>query len=101
MRLSITAGTSTDHTGRNLPAMIVDGHLLLIDLTGIQGQLWDAPTVAAVTWGPTITNGTVKESGKVFLKNRMKPRVFGDRTLLTPYLKAFQARKAELLGEKA
>jgi hypothetical protein len=100
MRLSITAGNSTDHTGQNLPTMVVDGNLMLVDLTGIQGQLWDAPTVAAVTWGPMISNGSVKESGRIFLKNGTS-RTFGDRTLLTPYLKAFQARKAELLGETA
>jgi hypothetical protein len=47
MRLRIAAGAHTDHTGRNLPAMTVDGHLLLIDLTGIQGQLWDAHSAIA------------------------------------------------------
>jgi hypothetical protein len=57
MRVSITNAGHTDHTGRELPAMAVDGHLVLLDLTSI-GQLWD-PTVASISWGPTVKNGEV------------------------------------------
>ena len=55
MRVSITNAGHTDHTGRELPAMAVDGHLVLLDLTSI-GQLWD-PTVASISWA--VKNGEV------------------------------------------
>ena len=100
MRVSIAAGASTDHTGRNLTTMVVDGHLLLVDLSKVAGHLWDEPTVASIIWGPVTVNGARREGGTVFLKNGTQ-RKFADPALLTPYLGAFKLRKTELLGEKA
>lgn len=89
MRVSITAGGHVP----DLPFVIVNGHGMLIDLTGI-GQLWD-PTVKSITWAPSVKNGEMTEHGTIVLKNGTG-RTFADPALMLPYLKAHKARKAEL-----
>jgi len=87
MRLQITQG---DHVP-NLPFMVLDGRGFLIDLSKVSGNLWD-PTIALVEWGMTSTG---EEGGRIVLKDGTGRR-FSDRTLLDPYLKAWQAKRAEL-----
>jgi hypothetical protein len=87
LTLTITAG---DHDPP-LPFMVVERHGMHVDLTHVQGQLWD-PTIASLAWGPTMDG---REGGKIVLKNG-QTRTFWDRDLLTPYLNAWKARKAEL-----
>ncbi len=93
MRVSISAGGQTP----DLPFFVVDGHGFLIDLSKIAGELWD-PTVASIDWSPVVVHGTPSEAGYVRLRNGTG-RSFSDRALLTPYLKAWKAKKAELLDE--
>jgi hypothetical protein len=95
MPLSITGG-HTDHEGRDVQCMVVDGKGVTLDLTGI-GRLWD-PTVQEIAWGPTMKMGEPQESGWVRLKNGTG-RTFADATLLVPYLKAHKARFLELAKE--
>lgn len=90
MRMSITNAGHTDHAGRELPFMVVDGTGCLIDLAGV-GNLYD-PTVASITWAPTVDT---HEAGVIVLQTGVKRR-FSDRDLLEPYLRAFRSRVAEL-----
>jgi hypothetical protein len=92
MRLSITAG-HTDHAGKDLPYMIVDGMGCLIDLAGV-GNLWD-PTVTSITWAPTVDT---HEAGVIVLQTGIARR-FTDRDLLEPYLRAFRLRLSALLAD--
>jgi hypothetical protein len=73
--------------------MVVDRHLLSLDLTKVQGQLWDDPTTARVVWGLRTDDG--RTYGRVYLKAG-GVRNFFDADLLKPYLAAYEAKKAAL-----
>jgi hypothetical protein len=80
-----------DHTPP-WPFFIVDRHGLHVDLSKVDGQLWD-PTVAKVTWGHLHPSG--KTFGTVRLKNG-QGRTFWDKNLMAPYLAAYNAAKAAI-----
>lgn len=73
--------------------MVVNRHLVSLDLSKVPGQLWDEPTVAKVLWGLRTDDGRIY--GRVFLKAG-GARNFFEKDLLKPYLAAYEARKAEL-----
>lgn len=77
-----------DHTPVGHVYVAVDRFGMLVDLSGVNGQLWDAPTVARVIWGATDTQGRV--FGMVTLKNG-ESRTFWDENLMTPYTNAYAA----------
>ena len=82
--------------------MVVDNHGLLVDLRNMRNSAVDPssltdPTVAQVTWGPSIRDGEMSESGTVTLVDGTR-RTFFDKVLLRPYLAAFEARRRDLLG---
>ena len=89
----------------DLHLMIVDNNALLLDLDGLRhsaidpGSLTD-PTVARVTWGPVVRNGSMTEAGEITLVDGTR-RTFFDKQLLKPYLAAFEARRAEVEREQA
>lgn len=94
MRLTIT------NSGKQEPAhmtlMVVDDHALLVDLNGV-GSLVD-PTIARVEWGPSAHTG--KEFGAIVSKDgHMQP--FFEKNVLKPYLAAYDAQKAKVLGKSA
>lgn len=79
-----------------LPWMEVDNHRLMVDLSKAGGELpVTDPTVLRVTWAPVTVNGEQRECGAITRQDGTIQR-FWDRTLLKPYLAAFEARKAEL-----
>lgn len=96
MQVLISAeGSHTDGNGTSIPhTMVVDNHLLPIDLTNVPGTLVD-PTILRVTWGLQ-TDGTKLREGGTILRQGGGWQLFWDIALLRPYLDAFEARKAEL-----
>lgn len=86
-RIEIIAG---EHTP-DQPFMIVDRYGMHVDLTVVLGQLWDPNTIAKVEWGMFDAGG--KTYGIVSYKNGER-RPFWDESLMTPYLKAYNATKA-------
>ena len=90
-----TEGHHLDAAGTRIPhAMVVDGHLVLIDLTGVTGTLID-PTITRVTWGPQIDGDVIRDGGTIVRQNGGRQQ-FWDRALLQPYLDAYTAKRAEL-----
>lgn len=98
MRVLISAdGSSMDGDGVSIPHLVVvDNHLLPMDLSGVVGTLVD-PTIARVTWGLQIDGTETREGGAIFRRDGSR-QLFWDKALLQPYLDAFEARKAELLA---
>lgn len=72
------------------PFMIVNRFGMHVDLTNVQGQLFDAPTVFKVEWGLRSPDGRV--FGKVTLKNGQS-RTFSDFDLMTPYTNAYHLER--------
>ena len=72
------------------PFVIVDRFGMHVDIDGIGGQLWDAPTVARIEWG--FVDQQRQTFGVVTLKNG-KRREFWDQALMTPYLNAYYAER--------
>lgn len=66
-----------------------------VDLTGVDGQLWDAKTVRSVLWG--LKNDEGRVYGRVEMRNGTR-RSFFDAGLLAPYEAAFRKRHAELVN---
>ena len=63
-----------------------------LDLSRVAGALWD-PTVESITWCKGLDG---RMGGRVTLKNGTG-RNFFDSNLLTPYVNAWKAKRAELL----
>lgn len=86
--------------GKHEPAghhyMVVDGHGLLVDLSGVSGQLLD-PTITRVTWGLQRDGVEMKPGGTIVRQDGHK-QVFWEAKLLEPYLEAWRAKRDELLG---
>jgi hypothetical protein len=68
------------------PFMIVNRFGMHVDLSKVQGQLWDAPTVAKIEWG--LLTLEKKPFGRVTLKNG-QTRTFFSQDLMTPYVNEF------------
>lgn len=94
MRVLISA--EGDHDPKGQHYMVVDGVGFLIDLSGVQGTLAD-PTILKTEWGPTIIGGEQRQGGNIFRKDGGRQPFF-DEGLLKPYLDAYKARKAKLMG---
>ncbi|MFZ1152546.1 MAG: hypothetical protein WAR76_22900 [Xanthobacteraceae bacterium] len=47
--------------------MVVAGHGFHVDLSRVSGELWDADTVRAITWG--LRDSAGQRFGRVVLKN--------------------------------
>ena len=92
MRVLISAEGQHDPPGQY---MVVDGHGLLIDLTGVAGTLVD-PTILRVEWGPSVITGQPQEAGIITRRGEARQQPFYDKALLTPYINAFRARLAVL-----
>jgi len=80
--------------------MVVDGHGVPIDLDDVRNSIVDpgtltGPTVASVTWGPTVMSGEAREAGMIVKKNGTR-QAFFDRKLLAPYLALYRQRRVEL-----
>lgn len=73
------------------PIVIVDGSGLQVDLSKVNGELFDRNTTDRIEWGLTDPSGHT--FGRVWLKNGTA-RVFWDRDLMTPYLDAYNAEVA-------
>lgn len=97
MRVLISAEGQHDPAGCHY--MVVDGYGFLIDLSRVQGTLHD-PTIARAEWGPAVHEGQAREFGHIVQRDG-HTRSFFDKGLLTPYLNAFAARKAELEAAQA
>lgn len=74
------------------PFVIVNRSGTHVDLTNIDGELFDAPTTARVSWGYQHPNG--RRFGKIELKNG-EARMFWDRTLIEPYVGAWKVQMAQ------
>lgn len=86
-----------DHSPVGHAYVACDRFGMLVDLSNVRGQLYDAPTVARVIWGATDMQG--RPFGIVVLKNGQS-RTFWDENLVTPYTNAFAAEyKARGLGD--
>lgn len=91
-------GNHTDSAGVRIPhTMVVNDHLLALDLTGVAGTLVD-PAITRVTWGIQADGTVMREGGTIHRRDGGR-QVFWDRALLEPYLAAFEARKAALLND--
>lgn len=75
--------------------MAVDNHGFLIDLSQVAGSLVD-PTITKVEWGTRVLGTEVRDGGVIIRKDGSN-RVFWDRAALEPYLKAWRAKRDELL----
>ena len=95
MRVSITSGSHTP----DLDFMVVDRHGLLLDLSTVDGALWD-PTITRVDWGPVVVNGEQREGGMVYRQDGGR-QPFWDAKALNPYLEAWRAAKAKAEGDQA
>lgn len=96
MQVLISAeGNNTDSAGARIPhTMVVDKHLIPMDLTAVAGTLVD-PTIARVTWGLQLDGAVQREGGTIHRRDGSR-QAFWDLAVLRPYLDAFEARKAEL-----
>jgi hypothetical protein len=63
------------------PFMVVNRNGVHVDMTQVEGELYDANTVARVVWGMRDPSGTL--FGEVTLKNGTS-RTFFDPNLMTP-----------------
>jgi hypothetical protein len=82
---------SGNHTPVGHAYVVVDRFGLLVDLSGVDGQLYDAPTVSRVVWGARDQQG--KPYGVVHLRNGQR-RTYWDQLLMAPYVNAFAAEYA-------
>lgn len=96
MNVLISAsGKHLDAAGARVPHwMVVDNHGLLLDLSGVLGNLVD-PTITAVTWGLQRDGNDLREGGTIVRQDGHR-QAFWDRGLIEPYLKAWKAKKAEI-----
>lgn len=93
MRALISAG---DHDPKGHHHMVVDGHGLLLDLSGVQTPfpLHD-PTIVQTEW-TLVQDGTRSRPGGIITRQDGSKQVFYDEALLAPYLAAYRARRAQL-----
>ena len=72
------------------PFVDVDRRGIHVDLTGVQGHLWDV-TASHLVWGLRDGNGGI--FGRITFKNG-NSRTFGDPLLILPYVAAHSAAVA-------
>jgi len=100
MRVLISAEHGhLDSAGAPIPhTMVVDDHLLPMDLTSIPGGTLVDPTITRVTWGLQLDGAVLRDGGTIIRQNGGR-QLFWDSAPLQPYLQAFAARKAALLPQ--
>lgn len=81
-----------DNGPPSYPLVVVDDYGPHVDVSKVEGELWDQPTTAEVTWGNKSPDGRL--FGTIRLKNG-EGRRFWDPELMLPYLKAWTMAKAD------